>query len=590
MVAGLEPLLCMLLGLWDGGFPGMALPHQSPLFNSIIVADLPQIAEPAFIIYNLGTIELNQQGVPDRVQTMPVPLAGGLAVPQGRGPFPVVVVLHGRHPGCHFAAAGTDSQWPCPAGTETRFDLGFAYLARVLAAEGYIVLTIDLNGAYSNTYGATEENRNDLADQRSPQIINAHLKQLAAANAGQPVGFGLDLTGKVDLSKIAVIGHSMGGGAAALSGIRRQGNRTPAQIAQGMGPFSGLLLLSPTRSQGMTQRPETYQLPDIPVSVLMGGCDRDIFDFSSAYYFETANQDQNRTALAAFTLIWGANHNFFSQAVIEDDYTRQPNNRFLCEPGFSSDRLSRSAQEQFLINYSRDFLSALFAPDGGHWSRLGLDVRHGAPQTLYGAKVTTNLFLNHRRRLLTNQRDHYHGNLDPQLARTWHYPQPLTIEFCPAFSSCHHRPSLWPEFPDVWQIRWMAAGESLIIPIRPDQADVSQFDAMQLRLATDPEDGRQDRQSTLAVVLRDHQGQARRVDLPPTLLALRLPPPDPDYGYTGFRVYPTAVRVPLAQFQGVNMQELAQVELWFDQATTGSIDLAELSFVMDPSKGQQASP
>ena len=61
---------------------------------------------------------------------MPYRLQGILAIPPGEGPFPVVVVLHGRHSGCHFADEPTPSQWPCPAGTETRFDQGFAYLAQ----------------------------------------------------------------------------------------------------------------------------------------------------------------------------------------------------------------------------------------------------------------------------------------------------------------------------------------------------------------------------------------------------------------------------------------------------------------------------
>ncbi|WP_225852670.1 hypothetical protein, partial [Haemophilus parainfluenzae] len=105
------------------------------------------------------------------------------------------------------------------------------------------------------------------------------------------------------------------------------------------------------------------------------------------------------------------------------------------------------------------------------------------------------------------------------------------------------------------------------------------FDAVQLRLATDPRDRANHHQPTLAVVLRDRQGQARRVDLPPTLLALYPPLPDPVYGYDGAWVYPTAVRIPLAQFQGVNLRDLAQIELWFDQAPTGVVDLAELSLV-----------
>ncbi|HIK43355.1 MAG TPA: hypothetical protein IGR64_00540, partial [Leptolyngbyaceae cyanobacterium M65_K2018_010] len=236
--------------------------------------------------YDLGTLSFTQPGVAAPWQTMPLPLTGVIGLPHGAGPWPWVVIWHGRHGGCHFAPEGK-SQWPCPAGEETRYDQGFAYLAQALTEAGYGVLIPNLNGAFSDTYGATPQTRSLLADQRSQALVDAHLSQLAIANQGQSTGFGLSLNGLVDWSRLAMVGHSMGGGAAALNAFHRQGRSSAAEIQAGLGPVAALVLVSPTRSYPIQQGAEVYQLADSPTAVLLGGCDRDIVDLSSFYYFET---------------------------------------------------------------------------------------------------------------------------------------------------------------------------------------------------------------------------------------------------------------------------------------------------------------
>ena len=49
---------------------------------------------------------------------MPVALRGVVAIPAGRGPFPVAVVVHGSYPFC--TAEGEIDTYPCPAENDLR--------------------------------------------------------------------------------------------------------------------------------------------------------------------------------------------------------------------------------------------------------------------------------------------------------------------------------------------------------------------------------------------------------------------------------------------------------------------------------------
>ena len=535
------------------------LPAQSLAPPPTLTPDLADF--PLVQSYNLGEVTISQQGVAAPFHTMPIPLTGAIAVPDGPGPFPWVLLLHGRHPGCHFAD-GDDSQWPCPPGTETRYDWGLAYLAQALAEAGYGVLVPNLNGAFADTHGATAANRSTLADQRSGQIIEAHLTRLEAAHRGEPGGFDLSLEGQVDDSKLAVVGHSMGGGAAALWAS----GRTQVNPAEKTLTPSALVLVAPTRSQPVSDRPDVFQLPDVPTAVLMGGCDRDIFDFSSLYYLETARQDSARTTPAIGVLLWGANHNFFNAAVAPDDYYRQPNHGDLCDPQRSAYRLSRVVQEDVLSQYIITFLQAVWSePTDRHsLATLGLAPDRAAPSHLQGLSIATHLVLPTTHRCTV-----FNAETSPD-----QLPQPspgLTLHRCPSFAACADRPRPYPKFPGVLVLDWATPAEQLHFPL--PSVPINAFDSLELRLAMNA--NFTDSKVALGLILQDQQGKAVRVDIPVTAPALRQFSEKATSGHT----YPTALRVPLQQFHGVDLTALESLTIVFDQASPGRLYLSTIDFV-----------
>ena len=539
---------------------------------------LPQPQRPAFDLsryghlqtYDLGAFSLEQTGVDPEWATMPVPLTGVIGLPAGDGPVPWVVLLHGRHGGCHFAVHGP-SQWPCD---DIRYDQGLAYLAQGLVDAGFGVLVPNLNAAFSATYGATPERRNPLADQRSQALIDAHLTRLAAAHRGEDAGFGANLTpqitDRVDWERLGMVGHSMGGGAAALSALTRQDRNRPAQIANGLGPVSALVLVAPTRSQPLAQWDDLYQLPDIPTAILLGGCDRDITDFSSLYYAETA-QDVERIHPVAVVMPLGANHNFFNAAVREDDYYRRPDHAALCNPQQSRQRLSRVAQETWLTRYSQAFFTAAFAPESTTGTNLALAAHQPAPAQMHQVPVITHLVwpAAQRHSLFTV----FGSPADWQTQARPSYDATTGLEqtLCPAFAPCGNLPRPQPQFPSLLRLRWVSPTESLRFPI--PQEDFRDFSALQLRLAADPSTAN----PSFAVILRDQAGRAARVEIPPTTPALYTF--DAPNRSAALPIYPTAIRIPLAQFQGVDLSALASLDLLLDTTPQGTLYLSGLELL-----------
>lgn len=113
------------------------------------------------------------------------PLNARVWYPDGPGPFPLVLMVHGNHNPEKFS------------------DPGYAYLGELLASRGYIMASIDEN--FIN--GLSEEN-----DGRAWLLLK-HLEVWKQFNetAGGP------FHQRVDMTNIALMGHSRGGEAAAVA-------------------------------------------------------------------------------------------------------------------------------------------------------------------------------------------------------------------------------------------------------------------------------------------------------------------------------------------------------------------------------------
>jgi dienelactone hydrolase len=121
-----------------------------------------------------------------------LPLNARVWYPDGAGPFPLVLIVHGNHQMSEFS------------------DPGYAYLGELLASRGFIVASIDENFLNTGLF-------HDPPKQQAVRgwMLLEHLKLWREWNsaAGNP------FRGKADLTRIALIGHSRGGEAVATAAL-----------------------------------------------------------------------------------------------------------------------------------------------------------------------------------------------------------------------------------------------------------------------------------------------------------------------------------------------------------------------------------
>lgn len=228
------------------------------------------------------------KAVPTAGMESPVEFVGHVVEPKldaDAGQRPLVLFLHGRHEYCYRdASEGGIGEWPCPSGEkDVPSQLGYDYVQRVLASQGYTTVSIRANGINAQDDGLADGG----ADARA-KLIRAHLD------------YWVSLAGKhhVDLSRVILIGHSRGG-----EGVARAALQIPLEA-----PYRvvGAVLLAPTDFSGQA-------VPYIPTVTVLPYCDGDVADLQGQFFTDAARDVvADDTALHSSVMVMGANHNFFN--------------------------------------------------------------------------------------------------------------------------------------------------------------------------------------------------------------------------------------------------------------------------------------
>lgn len=218
-----------------------------------------------------------------------MPLNARVWYPDGDGPFPLVLVVHGNHNMKDFS------------------DPGYDYLGELLASRGYILASVDENFINGGIRG---EN-----DARGWFLLK-HLEAFEDFNqeAGNP------FEGKVDMDNIALIGHSRGGeavaNAAAFNRLTYYPDDASLEFSFDYG-IKGIISIAPVDGQYLPTGRKVV-VEDVSYLTFHGSHDGDVtsfhglriydrlkfnesdlFNFKSAIYVYRANHGQWNT-------VWGS--------------------------------------------------------------------------------------------------------------------------------------------------------------------------------------------------------------------------------------------------------------------------------------------
>ncbi len=207
------------------------------------------------------------------------PINGRVWYPEGEGPFPVVLAVHGNHNMKDFS------------------DPGYDYLGELLASRGYIFTSVDMNFINGGIRG---EN-----DGRGWLLLK-HLQAWKSFNGRADTPF----EGKVDIDRVALIGHSRGGEAvghaAAFNRLSRYPDDASLEFDFGFG-IKGIIAIAPVDGQYL---PTDRHVPvrDVNYLVFHGSHDGDVTSFHGLRLWNRLRFTEDESRFKAAVYVYRANH------------------------------------------------------------------------------------------------------------------------------------------------------------------------------------------------------------------------------------------------------------------------------------------
>jgi len=207
------------------------------------------------------------------------PINGRVWYPEGPGPFPLVLVVHGNHDPRDFS------------------DPGYDYLGELLASRGFILASVDMNFLNGGIRG---EN-----DARGWMLLK-HLEAWRAFNEAEDGPF----RNRVDLSRIALMGHSRGGEAVAIAAAFNRLPRYPdnAELVFDFNfDIRSVVAIAPVDGQ---YRPTGRGAPleDVNYLVFHGSHDGDVTSFHGLRQWDRVTFPGGGDRFKAAVYMYRANH------------------------------------------------------------------------------------------------------------------------------------------------------------------------------------------------------------------------------------------------------------------------------------------
>lgn len=225
-----------------------------------------------------------------------LPLNGLVWYPDGNGPFPIVLIVHGNH-----------------TMTEAS-ELGYAYLGEHLASHGYITVSIDEN--FLNGMGFIDGHMEEIP--LRAWLLLKHLQQWQTWN-DMP---GHLFYGQVDLDHIALIGHSRGGEAVAAAAAMNWHVVPPVSRVASADEFGfgiqAVVAIAPSDGHYKPGgRPLALQHSNY--LLLAGGHDADTFTLYGQAQYNRVRFDHNPAGFKALAYVYQANHGQFNTVWADRD-------------------------------------------------------------------------------------------------------------------------------------------------------------------------------------------------------------------------------------------------------------------------------
>ncbi len=216
-----------------------------------------------------------------------LPLNARVWYPDGPGPFPLALIVHGNHNMVEFS------------------DPGYQYLGELLASRGFILASVDENFLNSGLF-------HDPPKQQAARgwMLLEHLKQWRTWNStpGNPFYH------KVDLENVALMGHSRGGEAAATAAFFNQLSFYPDDATIRFNyrfPIKSIVAIAP--ADGQYKPADQWRvIQNVNYFTIQGANDADVSSFLGSRQFDHVRYTAPGPWFKAELYIYRANHGQFN--------------------------------------------------------------------------------------------------------------------------------------------------------------------------------------------------------------------------------------------------------------------------------------
>ena len=216
-----------------------------------------------------------------------LPLNATVWLPEGPGPFPLVLIVHGNHNMAEFS------------------DPGYRYLGELLASRGFILASIDENFLNSGLF-------HDPPKQQAVRgwLLLEHLKLWRAwsTDPANPLGVA------IDFDRIALVGHSRGGEAVATAALFNRLSHYPDDASIRFDyhfPIRSLVAIAPVDGQ---YRPagQWRALENVNYLTIQGANDADVSSFEGSRQWERVTFTDGGDWFKSELYVYRANHGQFN--------------------------------------------------------------------------------------------------------------------------------------------------------------------------------------------------------------------------------------------------------------------------------------
>lgn len=220
-----------------------------------------------------------------------LPLNARVWYPQGEGPFPLVLIVHGNHNGMEPS------------------DPGYAYLGELMASRGFIFASVDenfVNGGMTFEVFRSLNKENDLRG----WLLLKHLEEWRKWNTSDTSIF----YQKVDMENIALIGHSRGGEAVNVAAFFNTLSHYPDDARERFDFHFNIKTIIPISQVDGQYKPGNTGTPvkDVNFLALQGSFDMDVDTYHGSRQFQRVNFSDTGFFMKAGVFVHRANHGQFN--------------------------------------------------------------------------------------------------------------------------------------------------------------------------------------------------------------------------------------------------------------------------------------